>query len=187
MDRVPPFPGFPRGVQRGSHFHSLARSVIYQQLSGRAAGTIYGRVKALTPGPRFPDPETVLALPEDRLRGAGLSRAKTRCLKDLAERVEDGRLRLRGIGRKADDEVIQELTQVWGIGVWSAQMFLMFKLGRLDIMAPGDLGLQEGLRRLDGLEDRPGPAELEERAERWKPLRSVASWTLWRLCDTETP
>ena len=183
MRRVPAFPGFPRGVQRGSHFHSLARSVIYQQLSTKAAATIYGRVKALTDTGRFPTPDQVLDFDDDRLRGAGLSRAKTRCIRDLAERVTDGRLKLRGIGRRSDEEIIERLTEVWGIGVWSAQMFLLFKLGRLDVMAGGDLGLQEGMRRLDGLDERPSPADLMERAEVWRPLRSVASWTLWRLCD----
>ena len=187
MKRTPPFPGFPRGVQRGSNFHSLARSVIYQQLSGHAAGTIYGRVKALTGTGRFPKPHEILGFPEEALRGAGLSRAKLRCLRDLSERVENGTLKLRGLGRMPDDEVINRLTEVWGIGEWSAQMFLIFKLGRLDVMATGDLGIQEGLRRLDRLAVRPSPAELSERAEIWAPLRSVASWTLWRLCDGPDP
>ena len=187
MKRTPPFPGFPRGVQRGSNFHSLARSVIYQQLSGHAAGTIYGRVKALTGTGRFPKPSEILDLPEADLRGAGLSRAKLRCLRDLSERVETGTLKLRGLGRLPDQEVIERLTEVWGIGEWSAQMFLIFKLGRLDVMATGDLGIQEGLRRLDGLPSRPSPSELGARAELWAPLRSVASWTLWRLCDLPDP
>lgn len=187
MKRTPTFPGFPRGVQRGSHFHSLARSVVYQQLSTHAAGTIYGRVRALATSGPFPTPREILDMPEERLRGAGLSRAKTRCLRDLSEKIETGTLTLRSIGRLPDDEVIERLTQVWGIGEWSAQMFLMFKLGRLDVMATGDLGLQEGLRRLDRLDERPSPAELGERAEVWAPLRSVASWTLWRLCDVEYP
>jgi DNA-3-methyladenine glycosylase II len=187
MKRTPQFPGFPRGIQRGSNFHSLARSVIYQQLSGHAAGTIYGRVRALTVSGKFPTPAEVLDFSEDRLRSAGLSRAKVRCLRDLSERVETGTLKMRGLGRLPDDEIIERLTDVWGIGEWSAQMFLIFKLGRLDIMATGDLGIQEGMRRLDGLIDRPSPAELGERAQAWEPLRSVASWTLWRLCDVAYP
>jgi DNA-3-methyladenine glycosylase II len=134
-------------------------------------------------GRRFPTPSEALALGESTLRSVGLSRAKTRCILDLADRVESGRLKLRSIGRLPDQEIIERLTEVWGIGVWSAQMFLIFQLGRLDVMPCGDLGVQEGLRRLDGLEDRPAPADVLARAECWKPLRSVASWVLYRVCD----
>lgn len=183
MMRLPPYPGFPHPSQRGSHFQALARAVVYQQLSGSAAGTIYGRVCALTEGARFPRPEQALALGEAPLRSAGLSRAKTRCILDLADRVESGQLKLRSIGRLPDDEIIERLTEVWGIGVWSAQMFLIFRLGRLDVMPCGDLGVQEGLRMLDGLAERPSPAQVLARAESWRPLRSVASWTLYRVCD----
>lgn len=188
LRRVEAFPGFPSTpAQRwGSHFDSLARAIVYQQLSGKAAGTIHRRFCALAPGPpsRPPRPAEVLALSEEELRGAGLSRAKSLALHDLADKVESGELRLQGIGRLADDEIIERLVTVRGIGVWSAQMFLMFRLGRLDVLATGDLGLQEGLRRLDGLEERPSPAALAERGECWSPLRSVASWVLWRLADT---
>jgi len=186
LGRVTPFPGFPAGYyKRCSHFAALARSITYQQLSGKAAATIWGRVGRLSERPGFPTAEELLAIDGERLRGAGLSRNKELALRDLAERCLDGRLRLRGLGRLADEEVVAELVQVRGIGVWTAQMFLMFKLGRLDVMAPGDLGLQEGMRVLDGLDERPGPAELEERARRWAPLRSVASWTLWRLLEVD--
>ncbi len=187
MRKGPPFPGFPSGVQRGSHFHSLARAVVYQQLSTRAAGAIYGRVRQLTGTGVFPTPRQILEMSEEKLRSAGLSRAKAKCLHDLSDRIETGRLKIRGLGRLPDPEVIERLTEVWGIGEWSAQMFLIFKLGRLDVMATGDLGLQEGMRRLDSLEERPTPAELGSRAEDWRPLRSVASWTLWRLCDLDYP
>ena len=94
-----------------------------------------------------------------------------------------GALPLASIGRRADEEVVERLIEVRGVGPWTAQMFLMFRLGRLDVLAPGDLGLQEGLRRLDGLEERPTPRELEARGQAWAPLRSVASWVLWRLSD----
>lgn len=185
MDRVDPYPGFPcTPAQRsGTHFDNLARAIVYQQLSGRAAGTIHGRFRALTPGPRPPRPAEVLALDDSALRGAGLSRAKVAALRDLARRVESGELRLAGLARLPDDEVVERLITVRGIGVWSARMFLLFRLGRLDVLAPGDLGLQEGLRRLDGLDERPGPEQLAERGEAWRPLRSVASWVLWRLAD----
>lgn len=184
LSRVEPFPNFPEsGYKRLSHFAALARSITYQQLSTKAAGTIWGRVCKLGGGGRFPSASELLEFDPSSLRGAGLSNNKMLALRDLAERIEDGRLHLRSLGRRSDEEVIEELVQVRGIGVWTAQMFLMFKLGRLDVMAPGDLGLQEGLRALDGLEERPTPAELEERALVWSPLRSVACWTLWRLLE----
>ncbi|MBL6757603.1 MAG: DNA-3-methyladenine glycosylase 2 family protein [Planctomycetes bacterium] len=181
--RLAPFPGFPTPGQAGSHFHALARSIIYQQLAGAAARTIHDRVRDLTPGRRFPRPEEIDDLPDGVLRGAGLSAAKLAALRDLGDRVQRGALPLASIARLPDDEVVERLVEVRGIGPWTAQMFLMFRLGRLDVLAPGDLGLQEGLRRLEGLEDRPKPRELAERGERWAPLRSVASWVLWRLSE----
>jgi len=184
MARVAPFPDFPIRSGSDSHFHSLAKAIVHQQLSTKAAGTIHGRVRSLSPGRRFPTPPEILELPDAHLRGAGLSRAKTAAIQDLATKTLDGSLGLRTIARYSDEEVIEILTQVRGIGVWSAQMFLLFRLGRQDVMAGGDLGLQEGLRILDGLPERPGPKELELRAEVWAPLRSVASWVLWRLVTT---
>ena len=184
MRRLPRYPGLPDAARRRrTHFESLARAIIYQQLAGKAAATIHGRVCALTPGSRLPKPEELLALPEARLRGAGLSRNKLAALYDLAERVADGRLRTRSLGRLPDEEVLARLVEVRGIGEWTAQMFLMFQLGRLDVLPTGDLGVQEGLRRLDGLPERPGPAALGERGAVWAPLRTVASWYLWRLAD----
>ncbi len=183
MNGLPPFPDFPVGQLRGPHFHALARSIIYQQLATAAAAAIYGRVRSLTPGPRFPAPEQVLALADEELRGAGLSGNKARALKDLAEKTVTGELGLRSIGRFADAEVIRRLTAVWGIGEWTAQMFLIFKLGRPDVMPAGDLGVREGLRILDGLDERPEPEVLMARSGVWRPLRSVAAWFLWRLAD----
>lgn len=186
MDRTPPFPGFPDGERRRvSRYESIAKAIVFQQLAGKAASTIWGRVRALSPGGRLAAPPELLALPEEALRGAGLSRAKLAALRDLAERLDDGRLSLRSIHRLSDTEVIDALVQVRGIGPWTAQMFLIFHLGRLDVMPSTDLGVQEGLRRLEARAERPGPAELMERAEVWGPLRSVASWHLWRL--TELP
>lgn len=187
LRRVPAFPDFPRqGPHAGAtHYQALARSITFQQLSGQAAGTIWRRVCALGETRGFPPPPQLLALSEEELRGAGLSRNKALALRDLAQRCADGRLRLAAIGRRPDEDIIEELTCVRGIGVWTAQMFLMFKLGRRDVLAPADLGLQEGLRRLDGLSERPTAKELAARGEVWGPLRSVASWTLWRLLELE--
>ncbi len=184
MKRLPPFPDMPVGNFRGSYFQVLVRSIIYQQLATKAAATIYGRVRRLGPGPRFPTPDQMSSLSEERLREAGLSGNKTKAIHDLAEKVLRGELILRGIEHQDDTEIIRRLTTVWGIGEWTAQMFLIFKLGRLDVMPTGDLGVQEGLRILDSLRERPKPKLLLERAELWRPLRSVAAWYLWRLTDS---
>lgn len=183
--RVEPFPSYPDAAVGRTHFHALGRAIVHQQLAGAAARTIHGRVVALTPGSRFPTAQEILELPEDALRGAGLSRAKMASLQDLAGHVLDGRIPLRSIARRPNEEIIERLVAVRGIGRWTAQMFLMFRLARLDILAPDDLGLREGLKRLDGLAERPTPKELAVRGEAWAPLRSVASWVLWRL--TEDP
>ena len=188
MKRVDPFPGFPTGyLARASHFEAIARSVVYQQLAANAASSIFDRARRLTPGPRFPTPEQVLGITDEQFREAGLSTAKTRAIRDLATRCQDGRLRLRTVKRLDDAEVIEMLTQVWGIGEWTAQMFLIFRLGRLDVMPAGDLGVREGVRRLDRMAERPAPSEVLDRAEAWRPLRSVATWVLYRLCDPQDP
>ncbi|MBT8398186.1 MAG: DNA-3-methyladenine glycosylase 2 family protein [Gemmatimonadetes bacterium] len=183
MKGLPPFPDLP-AKPRLPYFHTLARIIIYQQLATGAARTIHDRVKALSPNPRrFPTAEEMLAIPENSVRSAGLSRSKLKAIRSLAERTESGDLRLRSLSTLPDQEVVEQLTAVWGIGEWSAQMFLLFHLGRLDIFAPGDLGLLEGIRILDGLGERPTPSEAQQRAQVWAPLRSVASWYLWRLKD----
>ena len=183
MKTLPEFPGFP-GKPEMPYFHTLARIIIYQQLATGAASTIHRRVRKLGPRPRrFPTAGEILLLPQEELRNAGLSRNKLASIRDLAERVETGSLSLRDLSRQTDEEVVRKLTRVRGIGEWSAQMFLLFRLGRLDIFAPGDLGLREGIRILDGLPERPTPGSAAERARVWTPLRSVASWYLWRLAD----
>ncbi len=181
--RVAPFPTFPGKEGGQSHFHALSRAIVYQQLAGAAARTIHNRVLALTPGPRFPNAAAIQALSDESLRGAGLSANKLKAIRDLSERCLDGRLRLQSISRRPNEEIIEELVEVRGIGRWTAQMFLMSRLARLDILAPLDLGLQEGLKRLDGLAERPKPKELEARGACWSPLSSVASWVLWRLTE----
>lgn len=180
---LPPCPAFPGSYARISDFQYLVRAIVFQQIAGGAARAIFGRVKTLGAEGRFPKPGEVLELSDEALQGAGLSRNKIRAVRSLASEIAERRLRLRTIRRRPDDEVIDSLTTVWGIGEWTAQIFLMFKLGRPDVMPSGDLGVQEGLRRLDGLDERPGPAAVLERAESWKPIRSVASWYLWRMTD----
>ena len=183
MRRLPAFPGFGNRRSADSHFHSLARTIIYQQLAGNAAATIHDRVRRLTPGSRFPCAEDIHRLSAKRLQAAGLSKGKQKALKDLALRVLEGQLNLRSIRRLDDEDIISTLTEVHGIGVWSAEMFLIFRLGRLDVLPAGDLGVQEGLRLLDNLDERPTPSHLAARGECWRPLRSVASWMLYRLVD----
>jgi len=184
MDALPSFPGFPDRVGRrdASHWESLARAIIHQQLSMAAAATIHARV-AILGDRRFPSAERLLALPDEALRAAGLSRAKVEALRDLARKELDGSLRLRGLSRLADEAVVERIVQVRGLGEWSAQMFLLFRLGRLDIAPAGDLGVQEGLRILDGLTARPTPRAALSRMECWRPLRSVGAWTMWRLVE----
>jgi DNA-3-methyladenine glycosylase II len=187
MKRLLPYPGFPDRKNHGyrSHFHALARAIIYQQLSGKAAKTIHDRVCALRGSARFPTPAELLELEVGHMRSAGLSAAKVLALRDLAEKVDSGAVPLTRIARLSDERIIESLVEVRGIGEWSAQMFLLFRLGRLDVMPTADLGVQEGLRRLDGLAERPRPKEVLARSEVWRPLRSVASWYMWRMCDPE--
>ena len=185
--RVAAFPKFPGAAVGSTHFHALCRAIIHQQLAGAAARTIHDRVSRLTPGSRFPTAAEILDLPEKELRGAGLSANKLASLRDLAEHSLDGRIPLRSLSSKSDEEIIERLIAVRGIGRWTAQMFLLFRLARLDVFAPDDLGLREGLKRLDGLDERPKPKELAARSEVWAPLRSVASWVLWRVSEEELP
>lgn len=183
-----PYPAFPLPAQqRMPHFEYLARCIVFQQLAGKAASTIWGRVRELFEGGRV-RADALLELDEDALRGAGLSRQKLASVRDLAQRAHSGELRLASLGRLSDAEVIERLTTVRGIGEWTAQMTLIFKLGRLDVFPPGDLGVLEGLRRMDGDDERLKPKAALARTECWAPLRSVGTWLMYRICDTqETP
>lgn len=170
----------PRVADR---FERLAEAIAYQQLAGAAAAAIWGRVVALTaPGPF--DPSAVLALADEQLRGAGLSRAKVAALRDLALKVDDGSVALHRLGRMSDDEVVAELTQVRGIGPWSAHMVLLFDLHRLDVWPTGDYGVRAGFGIAYGLTDIPTPRELEAHGDALRPYRSVAAWYCWRATDT---
>ncbi len=168
-----------------SLFAAVARAIVYQQLSGSAAATILGRVKAIYFPKRFPTPRDILATPPERLRAAGLSTAKTAALRDLAARSLDrtvpamSRVRLMN-----DEEVIERLIQVRGVGRWTAEMLLMFRLGRGDVLPVGDLGIRKGFALTFGSRRLPAVVTITRRAERWRPYRSVASWYLWRACET---
>lgn len=167
-------------------FKALVHVIVSQQLSGKAADTIFGRVEALGGG-ALPGPAELLAIPDEKLRAAGLSGAKTRGVKDLAARVLDGSLQLASLHAHDDDAVIEALTKVRGIGRWSAEMFLMFRMGRPDVLSTGDLGLRKGMMELFGLRDLPDPATMERLSAHWRPFRSVACWYLWRVAEGTAP
>jgi len=162
-------------------FAGLVRVIMSQQLSGKAADTIYGRVVALAGGDAAMTPATVCALSADGLRAAGVSRPKISYVYDLAEHVGDGRLDLHALDGHPDEEVIARITAVKGLGRWSAEMFLMFRLNRPDILPVGDLGIVKGMQTLFGMKRRPAERTMRRLAEPWRPYRSIACWYLWRV------
>jgi DNA-3-methyladenine glycosylase II len=165
-------------------FDALAESIAYQQLSGKAAATIFGRVRALYPKRKKLDPEQLLATPDETLRAAGLSRAKTAALKDLAAKTIDGTVPSgRVLFRMSDDEIIARLTQVRGIGRWTVEMLLLFDLGRPDVWPVDDYGVRKGFAKAFGRRKLPTPKELMKFGEKWRPYRSVAAWYFWRALD----
>ncbi|MBI2896037.1 MAG: DNA-3-methyladenine glycosylase 2 family protein [Deltaproteobacteria bacterium] len=161
-----------------SHFCALCRAIVYQQLSGKAAATIYGRFEELHGG-RTPSPEELLCTPGDRLRAAGLSRQKLGYLRDLASKVASREVALDSIDFLADEEVIETLVQVHGIGRWTAQMFLIFQLGRQDVLPELDLGIQKAIQRAYRLRSLPRPRDVVRIGAPWRPYATVASWYLW--------
>jgi DNA-3-methyladenine glycosylase II len=166
----------------GTHYDALVRSIVFQQLSGKAAGTIHRRLCELYPR-RNPRADLLLATSDETLRGAGLSRQKIGYLRDLATRVTDRSLPLAHLGRLPDDAIIEHLVQVKGIGRWTVQMFLMFRLGRPDVLPDLDLGIQTAIQRAYGLRKRPGPKDVLRIGEKWRPYASTASWYLWRSLE----
>jgi DNA-3-methyladenine glycosylase II len=160
-------------------FAALVGSIISQQISIRAAASIQARLLAAI-GKRRLSPGALLALSDEQLRAAGLSSSKVRSLRDLAEKVHGGEVPLRRLARLEDEEVIASLLPVRGIGRWTAQMFLMFSLGRPDVLPVDDLGLRAGVQRAYGMAELPDRASLTELAEPWRPFRSVATWYFWR-------
>lgn len=178
IQRVGPY--LPGLGEAGDPYGALVEAVLHQQLSMKAAATIAGRVRALTPGPRFPRPEEIPGIPDTRFRAAGLSKQKIAYLRDLAARVMDRTLPL-GRLRYLDDEAVTELiTRVKGFGRWSAQMFLLFHLGRLDVLPVDDLGLRKGFQEAYGTRELPGAETLVRMTEKWQPYRSMGTWYLWQ-------
>lgn len=166
----------------GTHFDHITRSIVYQQLSGAAANTIYGRVLALYGG-KTPTPAQLAKTPDEKLRAVGLSTRKAEYIKDLARRTADGSLAVERIHEMDDAEVIETLTSVRGIGEWTAQMVLMFRLGRPDVLPVLDLGVQKAIKTLYRLRSLPTPERVAKIGARWAPHRTVASWYLWRRVD----
>jgi DNA-3-methyladenine glycosylase II len=167
-----------RGRPKGDAYGALLRAIIGQQLSTKAAATIYSRVLAIY-GDKVPSPQELLDTDEDALRGAGLSGRKVEYLKDLAQHVVSGELEVDRLGDLTDDKVIEEITAVRGLGVWTAHMFLIFHLEREDVLPVGDLGVRNAIKAEYGLDELPTPDQMEEMAEPWRPHRTLACLYLW--------
>ena len=165
-----------------THFDSILRSIVYQQLSGKAAATIHGRVLALI-GDGAEAPNRIVATSHEDFRAAGLSNAKAKYVRNLAEHVLDGSLPVESLHELSDEEIIAALTQVKGSGKWSAQMFLMFRLGRPDVLPELDLGVQKGIQRAYRLRKLPTPAQVLRRGAKWAPYRTVGAWYMWRVLE----
>jgi len=171
-------------AQRADHLTALVRAITFQQLSTKAASTIYSRLAALMPD-GHPDPRVLASLTDDQYRAVGMSRQKIAYLRDLAEHVQNRTLDLDALDRLSDDEVAAALTKVKGIGRWSADMFLMFRLHRPDVLPGGDLGIVVAIQRLYRLRKRPDARRVLKIGEAWRPYRSVASWYLWQTLRNE--
>jgi DNA-3-methyladenine glycosylase II len=168
-----------------NHFRSLVAAIVNQQLSGKAADTILGRFVALFPRKEFPAPEDVIKLPAARMRKAGLSKMKVGFIKNLAKKVSDKTVNLKTIDSWTDEEVVEHLTQVKGIGPWTAEMFLIFSLGREDVFSYGDLGLKNAIKNIYKLKKHPTPAQAKKITDKWRPYRSLGSRYLWASLDNE--
>ena len=171
-------------LTRRQPFQALVTAVTHQQLNGTAATTILKRVLAIYPGKRFPAPADLLATSDDRLRAAGLSRAKTAAVKDLADKTLSGVVpNLRAVAKMSDAELIERITTVRGVGPWTVEMLLMFTLGRPDVLPVTDFGVRKGFAVTYGLSDLPKPKDLLAHGERWRPYRTTAAWYLWRALE----
>ena len=181
MERAGPFAMQVRKLH--DPFEALARNIVFQQLHGKAAEAIHRRVLDLFGGGKL-RPADILGAPEEALRGAGLSGAKLAALKDLAAKTVDGTVpTLARLRRMSDEEIVERLTRVRGIGRWTVEMLLMFRLGRPDVLPVGDFAVRKGFALAYGLKESPKPKELAEFGERWRPYRTVASWYMWRALE----
>lgn len=174
-----------QGQQTGDLLSALAEAILYQQLSGKAAAAIHRRFLQLYPDRSFPSPEDILETPDDLLRGAGISRPKIVYLKDLALKVQAGLPTLEEISEWEDEAIVQSLTQVKGIGRWTVQMLLIFRLHRWDVLPTDDLGIRSAIRNLYDLTDLPDKKTVLRIGEPWQPYRTIASWYLWRSLDPD--
>jgi len=182
QERGPIDPAIDRRGSRPDPFEAVARAIVGQQLSTKAARSIWEKLLAQFGG-ETPTPEALLRKRKPTLRKAGLSNAKVEFLRDLAQRVKDGRLDFDGIKGLPDEDVIAELIEVKGVGQWTAEMFLMFHLAREDVVSVGDLGIRRAVQIAYGMDDLPGPEELERIADEWRPRRTLACLYLWRSLD----
>ena len=173
-------------VQRDDPFHALVEAIVNQQLSSKAAATIFGRFVALFPDRGFPAPDAIMGTSVESLRRAGLSRQKIGYIHDLCRRILDGSLRLDALDWMEDEAVIEALTEVKGIGRWTAEMFLMFKLHRPDVLPVDDLGIVKAIQRAYRLRTLPRPDRILRIGEAWRPYRSIASWYLWASLDADS-
>lgn len=169
------------------YFHTLVGSIISQQLSTKAADTIHKRFLALYAPTRSPKPEQILATSDEDLRATGISFPKISYIKDIAAKTEDGTLKFNRLSKMSDDEIIEMLTQVKGIGVWTVHMFLIFSLGRMDVLPVGDLGIRRGIQLAYGFDELPNADQIEKVADEngWRPYCSIASWYLWRSLENK--
>ena len=179
----------PCGIATGREhdvFCGLVEAIVSQQLSTRAAATIYGRLRALLPGDGPPTPEALQPLSDTALRGAGLSRQKLGYLRDLSGKMLDGSINSAGLLEMSDEEIVAELTKIKGIGRWTVEMLLIFRLTRPDVFPAGDLGIVKAVQKAYSLRKTPDVKRLHAIAERWRPYRSVAAWYLWASLENKT-
>ncbi len=166
-----------------NYYESLVEAIITQQLAGSAAKAISNRFRSLY-GKSFPKPIDVINTSDSKLRKTGLSRMKIKYIKELSKAIEAKKLKIRSLSKLSDEEVVEQLTQVKGIGRWTAEMFLIFSLGRMDVLPVGDLGLRKGIQLYNSADELPNAAEIEKLGEKWRPYRTVATWYLWKSLRT---
>jgi len=181
-ERGPIDPATDRRGSRPDPYEALARAIVGQQLSTKAARSIWERLLEILGGKLLP-PAELLTMDPETIRSAGLSRSKVSFLLDLAQRIDDGRLDLARLADLADEDIVAELIEIKGVGPWTAEMFLMFHLGRPDVVSTGDLGIRRAVQIEYGLDDLPGPTDLERIAEPWRPHRTLGCLYLWRSLD----